>query len=61
MLQAFTCATQPHVMTSVGVSGLAVAWEIARARIPSVISKLNKHKSSGSSLCWFAAFMMFTT
>ena len=42
VLQAFPCATQPHVMTSVGVSGPAVAWEIASARIPPFISKLNK-------------------
>ena len=57
MLQAFPCATQPHVMTLVGVSGPAVAWEIASARIPPFISKPNKQKSSGSSLCWFAAFI----
>ena len=50
-------ATQPHVMTLVGVSGPAVAWEIASARIPPFISKPNKQKSSGSSLCWFAAFI----
>ena len=43
MLQAFPCATQPHVMTSVGVSGPAVAWEIASARIfhPSCPSRTN--------------------
>ena len=61
MLQAFVCATQPHVMTSVDVSGPAVAWEIASARIPPFISKPNKHKYRGSSLHWLAAFMMFTT
>ena len=47
-------------MTSVGVSGPAGAWEIASARIQPFISKPNKHKSSGCSLCLFAAFMMFT-
>ena len=57
MLQAFPCATQPHIMTSVGVSGLAGTWEIASVRLPPFISKPNKHKSSGSSLCWFAASM----
>ena len=57
MQQAFPCATQPHVMTSVGVSGPAGTWEIASVRLPPFISKPNKHKSSGSSLCWFAAFM----
>ena len=43
MLQAFPCATQPHVMTSVGVSGPAVASEIASARIfhPSCPSRTN--------------------
>ena len=44
-------------MTSVGVSGPAGTWEIASVRLPPFISKPNKHKSSGSSLCWFAAFM----
>ena len=45
MLQAFLCATQPHVMTSMGVSGPAGAWEIASARIPPFISKPNKKKT----------------
>ena len=44
MLQAFLGATQPHVMTSMGVSGPAGAWEIASARIPPFISKPNKQK-----------------
>ena len=40
-----------------GCIGPAGTWEIASVRLPPFISKPNKHKSSGSSLCWFAAFM----
>ena len=60
VLQAFRCATQPHVMASMGASGPAGAWEIASTRIPTFISKPNEHRSSGGGFHWVAAFMRIT-
>ena len=61
VLQGLPCATQPHAMALMSASGPAGAWEIASTRIPSFISQPNTHRSSGGSLCWFAAFVRITT
>ena len=44
-----------HDMALMSTSGPAGAWEITNTRITPFIAKPNKHKSSGDSLCWFAA------
>ena len=61
MLQAFPCATQPHVMASMSASGPAGAWDIASTMIPPFMSKLNEHRSSGGGLRWVVAFTKITT
>ena len=48
-------------MASMSASGPAGAWEIASARIQPFIFEPNKHRSSGGSRRWFAAFMRITT
>ena len=47
MLQAFPCATQPHVMATMSALGAAGAWEIASTRSPTFIAKPDEHRSNG--------------
>ena len=49
VLQAFPCATQPHVMATMSALGPADAWEIASTRSPPFIAKPDEHRSSGGS------------